>query len=91
MSRKKTNEEVMQLNIELADNGVIIRNPDNEDYVWLALRKEEGDEDERNAMITLSLGQMIYEWLIEVVLTKHEDELIINGFEIDISARCTGR
>lgn len=35
--------EKMRMNIELADNGIIIRNPENEDEVTLAVEKETAD------------------------------------------------
>ena len=34
-------KEKMRMNIELADNGIIIRNPENEDEVTLAMEKGE--------------------------------------------------
>ena len=36
-------KEKMRMNIELADNGIIIRNPDEEDEVTLALHRDDSD------------------------------------------------
>ena len=73
-------KEKMRINIELADNGIIIRNPENEDEVTLALDKSE----------PRAIGQKIYSWLMDVVLEKHTD-FIITNFDIDITATCKGR
>ena len=80
----------MRMNIELADNGIIIRNPDCEDEVTLAVEKEAADgmwhgSEER------AIGHKIYSWLMDVVIQKHEDELIITNFDIDVVATCKGR
>ena len=73
-------KEKMRMNIELADNGIIIRNPDEEDEVTLALDKSE----------PRAIGQKIYTWLMNVVLEKHTD-FIITNFDIDVVATCKGR
>ena len=88
-------KEKMRINIELADNGIIIRNPENEDEVTLALEsgrhKSDGygydiDHSEEHRLI----GQKIYSWLMDVVIEKHTD-FIITNFDIDITATCKGR
>ena len=73
-------KEKMRMNIELADNGIIIRNPDEEDEVMLALDKSE----------PRAIGQKIYSWLMDVVIQEHESDLIITNFDIDVVATCKG-
>lgn len=45
MSKKQATApaECLKMNIELADNGIIIRNPDEEDEVTLALHRDDSD------------------------------------------------
>lgn len=80
----------MKISIELADNGIIIRNPDREDDVTLALSRGQYGEDrtdEHNA-----IGKMVLDWLMNVVLTEQNLSLILpTGFDIDINAKCFGR
>ena len=87
--------EKMRMNIELADNGIIIRNPECEDEVTLALSHDNGrtgvgyeqyHDDEYN-----EIGRKIYSWLMDVVCDKHRDDFIITNFDIDIVATCKGR
>ena len=86
-------KEKMKLNIELADNGIIIRNPNCEDDVSVAVTSEgktiynERDlTNEYNA-----IGRKVYDWLLDVVIQEHDTELIITNFDIDITATCKGR
>ena len=72
-------KEKMRMNIELADNGIIIRNPECEDEVTLAVEKSE----------PRAIGQKIYSWLMDVVLEKHTD-FIITNFDIEVVATCKG-
>ena len=83
-------KEKMRMNIELADNGIIIRNPDCKDEVTLAVEKEAADgmwhgSEER------AIGRKIYSWLMDVVIQEHEGELIITNFDIEVVATCKGR
>ena len=87
-------KEKMRMNIELADNGIIIRNPDNEDEVTLAIDRwrnigrvdYEGDHtDEYHA-----IGKKIFDWLLNVVIEEHTG-FIITNFDIDVVATCKGR
>ena len=88
-------KEKMRMNIELADNGIIIRNSENEDEVTLAMTKDEGvtglgyrpDHSDEYQLI----GMKIYSWLMDVVLQEHEGELVITNFDIDVVATCKGR
>ena len=89
----------MRLTIEFADNGIILRNPELEDEVTLALTKiVEYDphvsrdrydfvHDEEYKVI----GKKIYDWLTDVVVQDHADEIISTGAELDITATLTGR
>ena len=88
-------KEKMRINIELADNGIIIRNPDCEDEVTLALSRDNGctglgheqyHDDEYKA-----IGKKIFDWLFDVVIQEHEGDLIITNFDIDVVATCKGR
>ena len=88
-------KEKMRMNIELADNGIIIRNPDEEDEVTLAMTKANGvtglgykpDHSDEYQLI----GMKIYSWIMDEVLQDHADELIITNFDIDVVATCKGR
>ena len=86
-------KEKMRMNIELADNGIIIRNPDCEDEVTLAITSDTrtiyNDKDLSNEY--KAIGRKIYDWLLDVVIQEHEDELIITNVDIDVVATCKGR
>ena len=88
-------KEKVRMNIELADNGIIIRNPENEDEVTLAMTKAEGvtglgyEPDHSNEYQLI--GMKIYSWLMDVVIQEHVDELIVTNFDIDVVATCKGR
>lgn len=97
MSKKvKSPIEEQHLTIELADNGIILRNPDCEDEVTLALRgigthKPDGyGFDIDHSEEYRAIGKRIYDWLMDVVLQEHDD-MITTGFDLTIQARCTGR
>ena len=88
-------KEKMRMNIEMADNGIIIRNPDCEDEVTLAMngggtRKADGygydidHSDEYKA-----IGKKVYDWLMNEVVNEHTD-FIITNLDIDIVATCKG-
>ena len=90
-------KEKMRMNIELADNGIIIRNPENEDEVTLAMngggtRKADGygyDIDHTDEY--KAIGRKIYKWLMDEVIHEHGGDFIITNFDIDITATCKGR
>ena len=93
MNKTKTTEPMtMKMTIELADNGIILRNPDCEDDVTLAIEKGSWTDsidksDEYNA-----IGKRVLDWLMDVVLGETSpQEVTVTGFDIDINARCTGR
>ena len=86
-------KEKMRMNIELANNGIIIRNPDCEDDVTLAITSEArtiyNEKDLTNEY--KAIGKKIYDWLLDVVIQEHDTELIITNFDIDVVATCKGR
>ena len=85
-------KEKMRMNIELADNGIIIRNPDSEDEITLAITERYGSDYKPDLSNEYkAIGQKIYDWLLDVVIQEHDTELIITNFDIDIIATCKGR
>lgn len=90
-------KEVMRMTIELADNGIILRNPDYEDEVRLALTGGgtlkpcgHGYDIDHSAEYQ-AIGMKIYNWLTDVAITEHDDEWIATGAELNIVATLTGR
>ena len=85
-------KEKMRMNIELADNGIIIRNPDEEDEVTLAITSNDyinrDEHDLKNEY--QAIGKKIYDWLLNAVIEDHTD-FIITNFDIDVVATCKGR
>ena len=89
-------KEKMRLTIEFADNGIILRNPDFEDEVTLALIKEKHKEVGYGYDIDHSeeyrvIGKKIYDWLTEVVVAEYSGYLVTTGAELDITATLNGR
>ena len=86
-------KEKMRMNIELADNGIIIRDPECEDNVTLAITSEArtiyNEPDLTNEYKTI--GKKIYDWLLDVVIQEHDTELVITSFDIDVVVTCKGR
>ena len=90
-------KEKMQLTIEFADNGIILRNPELVDEVTLALtgkgmHKPEGygydiDHTEEYRVI----GKKIYDWLTEVAVAEHSGHWVSTGANLHIKAELTGR
>jgi hypothetical protein len=86
-------KEKMQLTIEFADNGIILRNPDCEDDVTLALTGVDYtahnniDHSEEYRVI----GKKLYDWLTDVVVADFATYWIATGAEIDITATLQGR
>ena len=89
-----TIKEKMQLNIEFADNGIILRSPECKDDVSLALAKELAPNgyqinidhsDEYKA-----IGKKIYDWLNGDVATKWRGLWSITGAKLDITATLNG-
>ena len=85
-------KEKMQLTIEFADNGIILRNPELEDDVTLALLGlDEGGYNVIHDEEYKAIGKKIYDWLMEVVVSEHSGTWISTGAELDITATMTGR
>lgn len=85
--------EFMNLDIELADNGIIIRNEANEDEVTLALERDRRNYDEKDSRqdIYKAIGEKVYNWLMDDVINKQSDNLVVTHFELEINAECIGR
>ena len=89
MARISNNpKEKMRMNIELADNGIIIRNPDEEDEVTLALHRDDSDRARENEY--KAIGKKVFDWLMDEIIENRTD-LIITNFDIDVVATCKGR
>lgn len=95
MAKTITNPvESMRLDIEFADNGIILRNPDCDDEITLALFKEipkERGYSIDNTDEYLAIGKKISQWLTEVAVDKHADYWISTGAKLRIQAELTGR
>lgn len=90
---KNNKFKVMNMNIELADNGIIIRNRDNEDEVTLALERDRRNYDEKDSRQDMykAIGEKIYDWLMDDVIEEQSDELVVTHFELEIVVECIGR
>ena len=77
--------ESMRLDIEFADNGIILRNPDCEDDVTLAMTTENNAEEYR------AIGKTIYNWLVVEAVPEHADHWLSTGAKLNIKAELTGR
>ena len=90
-------DERLRMEIELADNGVILRNPDCEDDVTLAVTPKQDDRTGYGNIglditdANTAIGRKVFDWLIDVVIPEFENELIITGFSLDIMAKPKGR
>ena len=89
-------KEKMQLTIEFADNGIILRDPAYDDIVTLALtgevvQKENGCYDFPHDDEYKAIGQKIYNWMVEVVEPEYSGTWRSTGAELDITATLTGR
>ncbi len=92
MAKDNKPKEKMRLTVEFADNGIILRNPECEDEVTLAVHPDTGynpkgaDYSEEYKAI----GQKIYDWLLNVVVEDHSYEWISTGAELSITATLDG-
>jgi hypothetical protein len=91
MAKENRPKEKMRLTIEFADNGIILRNPELEDEVTLALTKGEWADSIDHGDEYKAIGKKVYDWLMDVVVEGHAHELICTGAELDIMATLTGR
>lgn len=87
-------KDTLSLNIELADNGIIIRDRDD---VKLAINRAAHDSCSRlgynidHTEEYKAIGKSIYDWIINLVIPEHADELIVTNIDLDIDAVCMGR
>ena len=97
MSKADKPKERMQLSIEFADNGIILRNPEIEDDVTLAItgkgiKKENGyGYDIDHSEEFKAIGRKIYNWLVDVAFTENSDYWLSTGAELKITATLNGR
>ena len=86
-------KEKMKHNIELADNGIIIRNPNCEDDVSVAVTSEAKTIYNERDLVNeyKAIGKKVYDWLQNVVIPEYDTELVITNFDLDITATCKGR
>ena len=88
--------ESMRLDIEFADNGIILRNPNIEDEVTLALNQVRQNAEDYSIVIDhteeyQAIGKKIYDWLTEVAVPEHAGHWITTGANLYINAELTGR
>lgn len=83
-------KDTLSLNIELADNGIIIRDRDS---VKLAINNSDSGwgYDIDHTEEYKAIGKSIYDWLINLVIPEHSDELVVTNIDLDIDAFCMGR
>ena len=91
MSKKQNNPvETIKLDIEFADNGIILRNPDIEDDVTLA--QDEGPVYNIDySKVYCAIGKKIYDWLTEEAVPEHADYWVSTGAKLHIKAELEGR
>lgn len=85
--------DTLRLNIEMADNGIILRDRDDEDSVTLAINNSDSGYgyDIDHTEEYKAIGKSIYDWLIKLVIPEHADELVVTNIDLDIDAICNGR
>lgn len=89
--------ETMRLDIEFADNGIILRNPDIDDEVTLALTKETTSTslarvcDFDHTEEYRAIGKKLYDWLTDVAVPDNADHWITTGARLSIKAELEGR
>lgn len=79
--------EKKRIQIEFADNGIIIRDPQSVYGTTLALTKNETDLS--NAY--KAIGKKVYDWLFDVVIAEQPIGLDVEGCDVEICAKCFGR
>lgn len=82
--------ETMRLDIEFADNGIILRNPDIEDDVTLAQVEGSGYNIDYSK-VYCAIGKKIHDWLTDVAMPEHADYWICTGANLHIKAELEGR
>ena len=91
MKKDNRTKENMRLTIEFADNGIILRNPEFDDDVTLALMNGEWTDSIDHGDAYKAIGKKVYDWLMDVVVQDHAHELICTGAELSITATLIGR
>lgn len=84
--KEKSEQEILPFKIELANNGIVIRESGLINEVEVYQIGEDGSDEH----LMKAIGGKIYRWLIEVVLSEHNKEMEPNGFELEIGARLYG-
>ena len=90
-------KDTLRLNIEMADNGIILRDRDIEDSVTLAINRAAHDSCSRlgynidHTEEYKAIGKSIYDWLLNIVMLEHADKMVITNIDLDIDAICMGR
>ena len=93
----KRPKEKMQLIIEFADNGIILRNPDLEDEVTLALdgpsyyNPDSVGYEVDHSNEYKAIGKKIYDWIEDVVIPEYRADFIPTGADLEIVATLSGR
>lgn len=92
MAKSNKPMEQMKLTIEFADNGIILRNPEIEDEVTLAVHPDTGYNPKGTDYTEeyKAIGQKVYDWLTCVAIQEHSD-FICTGAELNITATLNGR
>lgn len=86
----------LHLNIELAENGIIIHREGCSNFMTLAVhgagtRKPEGyGYDIDHSQEHQAIGRIIYNWLMNIVTPEHGEELLITNFDLDVRCKCQG-
>lgn len=88
----------LHLNIELAENGIIIHQLKyGTDSMILAVNgagthKPEGyGFDIDHSQEHQAIGRIIYNWLMNEVTNEHGEEILITNFDIQVRCKCQGR
>lgn len=94
--KQKRPKEKMQLSIEFANNGIILRSPECGDEVLLAIHGKGTEKDGVYGYIVdhseeyKAIGKKILDWLINTAIVDNDDWLS-TGADLNIEATLTGR
>ncbi len=92
MKKEKQPTGLLRLSIQLAQNGIILTDRDNEEFFMVESDNEVScDHEERKSRIHRLIGSTIYEWLEVAMIDEHERTWYITGAELDINVRLTGQ
>ena len=79
-----------QIEIELADNGIILRDCADPDNVFLALYDQNRPQGHDRDDIYKAIGRDIFIWLMDVLIEDHPEH-ITTGCRLTINAELLGR